>query len=344
MKPRIGLALGSGSARGLSHIGVLEVLEDEGIPIHCVAGTSIGAVIGALWATNAIEAYKVLLDSLNWWRVMGFLEPALSKAGIFGGSRLVDTLTELIGDERIEKLPVRYVAVATDADTGQEIRLFRGDVVQAVRASMAIPGLFTPVRWDGRWLIDGGVTAPVPVEAAKALGADKVIAVNLNTRAGLHATATVEIAPGEAHAPVAMGIDETIFTGAPVFRSATEVDIMTTIDAATPIPVAPAPVEEVVPDTDEDERRGGLAGRLLSSEKGDEPPGLAYTLTRSIDWMQVELAELQMSRWNPALVIEPECGHVKLFDFDKSTEIIEAGRVAARRAMPKIRELLDGTP
>jgi len=341
MEPRIGLALGSGSARGLSHIGVLEVLQDEGIPIHCVAGTSIGAIVGALWATDALEAYKVLLESLNWWRVMGFLEPALSRAGIFGGNKLVDTLNELIGDQKIEKLPVRYVAVATDADTGQEIRLFRGDVVQAVRASMAIPGLFVPVRWDGRWLIDGGVTAPVPVEAAKALGADKVIAVNLNTRLGLHATATVELAPDQANSPVAMGIDETIFAGAPVFRSTSEMDIMTTIEASAPSAAPPEAAIEDIKVDDEDEGRGGFAGMLLRGEHGDQPPGLAYTLTRSIDWMQVQMAELQMSRWNPAVTIEPQCGHVKLFDFDKSPEIIEAGRVAARKAMPEIRALLE---
>ncbi len=343
MEPRIGLALGSGSARGLSHIGVLEVLEEEGIPIHCVAGTSIGAIVGALWATDAIEAYKTLLESLNWWRVMGFLQPTLSKSGIFGGGRLMDTLTELIGEQRLEDLNVRYVAVATDADTGQEVRLFRGDVVQAVRASMAIPGLFSPIRWGSRWLIDGGVTAPVPVQAAKALGADRVIAVNLNTRAGLHATATVDVVPDQANAPVAMGIEETVFADAPVFRSSAEVDIMSTIEAR-PTPT-PAPSVDAIDDAEasdeEDEQRGGFAALLLRKEHGDEPPGLAYTLTRSIDWMQVELAELQMSRWAPDVVIEPQCGHVKLFDFDKSAEIIEAGRAAARAMLPEIRAMAE---
>jgi NTE family protein len=340
MQPRIGLALGSGSARGLSHIGVLEVLQEEDIPIHCVAGTSIGAVVGALWATDAIEAYKTLLESLNWWRVMGFLEPALSRAGIFGGSRLVDTLNELIGQQRIEKLPVRYVAVATDADTGQEVRLFRGDVVQAVRASMAIPGLFTPIHWEKRWLIDGGVTAPVPIAAAKALGAEAVIAVNLNTRSGMHSTATVQIAPDQTHSPVAMGIDETVFSGAPVVRSSSNVDIMSTIETQPPTPPSlPEQVAEEQAKEEEDERQGGFAATLMRKEHGDEPPGLAYTLTRSIDWMQVALAELQMSRWAPDIVIEPQCGHVKLFDFDKSAEIIAAGRAAALAALPEIRKL-----
>ena len=139
----------------------------------------------------------------------------------------------------------------------------------------------------------------------------------------------------------ASSIDETIFSGAPVFRSVAKLDIMTTIETSVPPTATPeAPIEDIDVGSD-DEGRGGFAGMLLRGEHGDQPPGLAYTLTRSIDWMQVQLAELQMSRWNPAVTIEPQCGHVKLFDFDKSPEIIEAGRVAARKAMPEIRALLE---
>jgi NTE family protein len=344
--PRIGLALGSGSARGLSHIGVLEVLRDEAIPIHCIAGTSIGAVVGGLWATDSVDGYKRILSGLNLWRVMGFFEPALSKAGIFSGGRLVDTLSQLTGSPRIEDLPFRYVAVATDAETGQEIRLFRGDLVQAIRASFAIPGLFSPVAWEGRWLVDGGVKAPVPVEAAKALGADVVVAVNLNTRSSMHDSAKSRIATDEARSPVAVGIDETVYVGVPAFDSAPALDPLATeeISAAEIRRIIEAHEAEdapvLTPEGDEDDGSSGWAARLLRKQHGDEPPGLAYTLTRSLDWMQVELVELQLTQSRPDVLIEPRCGTVKLFDYDRSDEIIEAGRIAAREALPAIRALL----
>jgi NTE family protein len=344
MEPRIGLALGSGSARGLAHIGVLDVLDEEDIPIHCVAGTSIGAVIGGLWASGGLDQYKELLRTLNWWRVMGFFEPALSKSGLFGGNRLMESLKELTGEPRIEQLSRRFVAVATDAETGQEMRLFRGDLVPALRASFAIPGLFTPVLRDGRWLIDGGVAAPVPVEAARALGAEKVIAVNLNTRAALHATAKTGVAPSDDAAPVAVGIDDTVFMGAPIFASGIEIDPMSSVELVLPL-------EEILEDEatadepaqslpDDDDGRGGYAANLLRKEAGDTPPGLAYTLTRSIDWMQVRLTEYQIAEWQPSLVLEPQCGAVKLFDYDKSAAAIEAGRRAMREALPEVRSWL----
>jgi NTE family protein len=347
--PRIGLALGSGSARGLSHIGVLEVFQAEGIPIHGIAGTSIGAVIGGLWATGSVDDYKQILGGLNLWRVMGFFEPALSKAGIFSGGRLVDTLKKLTGEPRIERLPVRYVAVATDAESGQEIRLFRGDLVQAIRASFAIPGLFSPVHWEGRWLVDGGVKAPVPIEAAKALGADVVIAVNLNTREAMHASAKRDVAPNAGSSPVAIGIDETVAVGVPAFRAAMGVDPLATTEISVGDMqkiIAEQGAQGDVADESgaggDDSEDGGVGwvARLIRRNEGDEPPGLAYTLTRSLDWMQVELADLQIRHSRPEILIEPRCGTVKLFDYDRSDEIIEAGRIAARAALPQIRALL----
>ena len=338
---RVGLALGSGSARGLAHIGVLEVLAEEGIPLHCVAGTSIGAVVGGLWATDSLERYKDILRGLSWWKVMGFFEPALSKAGIFSGGKLVEVLRDLTGEPRIEALPVRFVAVATDSATGQEVRLFRGDLVEALRASFAIPGLFTPVRWEERWLVDGGVKAPVPVEAAHALGATHVIAVNLNTRTPMQAAPGVD-APAAADQVVAIGVDETVFVGAPVFRSLEGLDPV--LSAELPVLDAsllePARTIELEPLDEDAESGAGWVARMLGRGDAEQPPGLAYTLTRSIDWMQVELADLQLQRTRPAVVIEPRCGDVKLFDYDRAAQVIEAGRAATIAALPQIRALL----
>ncbi len=348
-RPKLGLALGSGSARGLAHIGVLEVLEREGIPIHCIAGTSIGAVIGGLHATGGLEGYKRILQGLSWWNVMGFFEPAFSRAGLFSGGRLETTLIELTHSPKIEDIGVRFVAVATDNETGQEVRLFRGDLVQALRASFAIPGLFTPVRWDGRWLVDGGVSAPVPVEAAKALGANRILAVNLNTRESMLRASLSGARTDAPDSPVAVGVDETILVGAPAFRTAIDLDLAALEEEPEELPMferhsvdgmSAEMAMEIGPIDLSEAKHSNFASRILGREEDGKPPGMGYTLTRSIDWMQVELAELQLSRAKPDLVIAPDCGDASLFDYDKAQQMMDAGARAAEEALPRIRELV----
>lgn len=177
--PRIGLALGGGSARGWSHIGIIEVLEEAGLHPVVVSGCSIGAVVGGCYAAGRLDLLKTFALSLTKRRVMGLLDLRLG-SGLIAGGRLKRRLERDLGDRRIEDLPVRFASVATELGSGAEVWLTSGGLVEALRASYALPGIFPPVRLDERLLMDGTLVNPVPVTTARALGADLVIGVNLN--------------------------------------------------------------------------------------------------------------------------------------------------------------------
>lgn len=175
---RVGVALGAGSAAAMAEIGVLEVLADAGIPVHCVAGTSAGAVVGAALASGQVSALRETLAALSPARVMRLFDLTWPREGFLYGRRALDLIRPHLG-ETIESLALPYAAVATDLRTGDEVVLNRGPVFDAVRASIAVPGIFTPWRVGGRLLVDGGLVDPVPVSAAQALGAEFVIAINV---------------------------------------------------------------------------------------------------------------------------------------------------------------------
>lgn len=181
--PRIGLALGSGGARGSAHTGVLKVLEAEGIPVSIIAGSSIGALIGAAHAAGIpVDEVEQEWMSTGARRVFRSFAPTLPRAGLSSGNELKKMLVGLLGDLRIEDLSYPYAAVACDIDTGDAVVLSEGSLVDAVRASTAIPGIFHPVRKNERLLVDGGLVNPVPVDVCRDLGADFVIAVDVTPR------------------------------------------------------------------------------------------------------------------------------------------------------------------
>ena len=177
---KIGLALGGGAARGWSHIGVMRVLSDAGIMPDVIAGCSIGAVVGGCFAAGKLDELEAFANSLTKRRVMGLLDFHISGSGLIAGSRLQRLLEHDLADLRVESLPLRFCTIATELVTGHEVWLTRGPLVKAMRASYALPGLFDPVHMRGRWLMDGALVNPIPITAARALGADVVICVNLN--------------------------------------------------------------------------------------------------------------------------------------------------------------------
>jgi NTE family protein len=176
---RLGLALGSGSARGWSHIGVIRALERAGISPEIVCGTSIGALVGAAYAAGEFDRFDGWARGLRWQAVVSMLDLKMD-GGLIEGGKLVDFFRAHFRDEGIERLPKAFGCVATELVNGREIWLRDGPVIDAVRASIALPGLFTPVERDGRLLVDGGLVNPVPVSLCRAMGADVVIAVDLN--------------------------------------------------------------------------------------------------------------------------------------------------------------------
>ena len=176
----IGIALGAGAARGWAHIGVLRALQDAGIEPQVVCGTSIGAMIGALYADDRLDVLETWCGGLTWKKVVAFFDISFG-GGLLKGERVSAFLREHLGDKRIEDLKRPFAAVATDLRAGQEVWLREGPVIDAVRASIALPGLFMPWSDNGRILVDGALVNPVPVSLCRAMGASFVIAVDLSS-------------------------------------------------------------------------------------------------------------------------------------------------------------------
>ncbi len=179
-RPVVGLALGGGAARGWSHIGVIRALEQRGVPIDVVAGTSIGSLVGAAYVADYFEELEAWVRALKWRDVMALMDIRFV-GGLIRGEKLFDVLREELVDTRIEDCNRPYAAVATNFVSGNEVWLREGDLLDAVRASVSLPGLFAPIQHQGRWLVDGGLVNPVPVSLCRAMGADIVIAVELNS-------------------------------------------------------------------------------------------------------------------------------------------------------------------
>ncbi|RME34686.1 MAG: serine protease, partial [Gammaproteobacteria bacterium] len=179
---RITLVLGAGGARGLAHIGVIEVLEESGYEIAAVSGTSMGALIGGIYAMGRLETYRDWVCALEQTDVMRLLDLSFDQRGLFKGERIIRVLKEMIGDADIETLPLPFTAVATDLDSQREVWFNRGPLFDAIRASIAIPTIFTPHEYRGMSLVDGGLVNPVPVPPTFNDATDLVVAVSVNGR------------------------------------------------------------------------------------------------------------------------------------------------------------------
>ena len=175
----VSLVLGSGGARGLAHIGVIQWLTENGYEIRSIAGSSMGALVGGIYAARKLEVYAAWVSALQRAHVIRLLDPALRRSGLFKGDRIIGVLRELIGEHEIAELPLSFTAVATDFESGEEVWLREGRLFDAIRASMATPLVFTPFRHGGRTLLDGALVNPLPVAPTLDDATDMTIAVNL---------------------------------------------------------------------------------------------------------------------------------------------------------------------
>lgn len=295
----IAVVLGAGGARGLAHIGVLEVLQERGYNIVAIAGTSMGALIGGVFAMGKLSVYADWARALDRTDVFRLLDFGWWMPGLIKGERLIGVLRELIGDMKIEELPIRYTAVATDLDAQREVWLDRGSLFDAIRASIAIPGIFTPQRWNGRELVDGGLLAPIPIAATRVAMADRVVAVDVNARAvvGL-------VAPGDPEPD----------------RDA---------EPATPVVVEAEGGLRA--------RISGFFGSWASKAPTPPPeadsPGMLDMMAGSIDTMQSALSRLQLALDPPDLLIRVPRDTCLFYEFWRAEELIKVGRDAAERAL-----------
>mgnify|MGYP001821315833 CR=1 FL=1 len=305
-KPKIGLALGSGSARGWSHIGIIEALGEKGISPDIVCGCSIGAMVGAAYVADRMSPLKEWVLALKWREIAGSISVGISRGGLIDGDVFKNLMTKLNIDEPIESYMRPFASVATDFATGREIWLNDGPVHEAVRASMALPGVFSPANHDGGWLLDGGLVNPVPVSACRSLGADFVIAVNLNenlTDGRLKARGTDD---GQkmhqgTQSPILDGLFQKMPTNIQQRLSKTKPDLQ------TPKPVA---------------------------------PGYFEVLESSINIMQEQITQVRLSAEPPDFILAPRVAHMGLFEFQRAQEAIVEGRTCVEQALPELRPLL----
>ncbi len=300
-KMKIGIAFGSGVARGWAHIGVIKGLMKAGYNPDIISGTSIGALVGGSFAAGKLGELEEFALSFHGRKLINFMDLRLGGAGLIGGKRFTKLMNEHLGETKIEDLNHTFVAVATELATGHEAWLRKGSLVDAISASYALPGLFEPVRHDGRWLIDGALVNPIPVSVCRALGARLVIAVNLNTdavgKSNHHDGHMIETLYSEEH------------------------------DSGW---------RKRLVDTGRTER--AIARQFFGKKK--ESPGIVNVMMGSLNIMQDRLSRSRLATDPADVLIAPHVGHISLIDFDKAPDLIAQGEAAAAHALPFIEDAL----
>ena len=304
-KTKIGLALGSGSARGWSHIGVIRALEEQGIRPDVIAGCSIGSLVGAAYASGQLDVLEQWLSTLNFFDIVRLLDVRMS-GGLIEGDSLMDSFRDKIAQLNIEELPLPFAAVATDLNSGREVWLQSGSLPDAVRASIALPGLFLPVELDHRWLVDGGLTNPVPVSLCRAMGAEVIIAVNLNSDiVGKHLR-TKKTAPKENSRDLFAQMLAMVNDG----------------------------LKESI-------KESRLSQWLNGTDSAQQAPGLFEVMASAINIMQDRITKSRMAGDPPDVLISPRLANMGLLEFDRAAEAIAEGRDSVRRALPALQHTLE---
>lgn len=300
-RPTIGLALGGGAARGFAHIGIIRTLLAHGIVPDIVVGTSIGAVVGASYAGGHLDTMEAWAKSLQPRNILSYLDIRLNGSGLIGGSKLATQLEASFGKLLIEELPMKFAAIATEVKTGHEIWLTHGRLVDALRASFALPGIFEPMLIAERWLVDGALVNPVPVSAARALGAEIVIAANVSTDVAGHGTtiAAHGTMPDVAQAEISVAEPKRGFR----FFSA----------------------EKTVK-----REFFGSGGR----------PGISTVMVDAFNIMQDRITRARLAGDPPDVLISPRVGKIGWFDFHRAEETMAHGARAAERAIESIQEAI----
>ena len=305
-QPLIGLALGSGIARGWAHIGVIRALKRAGIEPDIIAGTSIGAAVGASHLCGRLDELEEWALSLNRMRMLRYFDVRVGGGGLIAGRRLAGVVGEILGDTKFEDLNKPLSCVTTELETGHEVWVRKGSLARGVAASYALPGIFSPVRVEGRWLVDGALVNPVPVSVCRALGARIVIAVNLNADIfGRGPNLSDE------------GDDSEL--------SEEDAGISDLLDNASLELSAANPTKLVMQ-------------QLFGQQKN--VPSMFNVMLGALTIIQDRLNRSRMAGDPPDVSVAPRLGHIGMLEFHRARESVEAGEVAVERAMPYIRNAL----
>jgi NTE family protein len=299
-RPTIALALGGGAARGFAHIGVIRAMVAKGLKPDIIAGTSIGAVVGGCYAAGKLDEIEQWARGLTRRRLFSYLDVSLGGLGLISGTRVFEALSDAIGDVKIEALPLRFAAIATEIGTGHEIWLTRGRLADGLRASYALPGVFPAVQVGDRWLMDGALVNPVPVSAARALGARIVIAVNVNTDLFGRGTTIQDYGAGESEP----AIEEEVASGGLLGLFGAE----------------------------------KIARRRFFGSAGK--PGLSNVMAEAFNVMQDRITRARLAGDPPDIMISPRIGRIGLFDFHRAEEAIAIGAEATEKALESFDEII----
>ncbi len=308
MAKKIGIALGSGSARGWSHIGVIRSLLEAGIPIDIACGASIGALVAGSFAAGFLDPLDRWARRLSWSYIIGFMDVMIPRSGLIEGERMTGYFRQNMADPEIERLSLPFAAVATDLKTGREIWLRDGSLMDAIRASISLPGIFTPCQRNGQWLVDGGLVNPVPVSLCRSMGADIVIAVNLNSdimgKPRLRRMADPPTGGRNGENPRTMGKWA-------AFLNQTA-------------------------------QQGNLTlFRQLFQEQPERGPSIFDVMTTSVKIMQDRITCERLAADPPEILVKPRLAHIGLMEFNRAEEAIEEGKRAMDLMLPMLRDLLD---
>ena len=314
---KVGIALGSGSARGWAHIGVLRRLQRHGIEPDIVTGTSIGALVGSCYAADKLDELESWVTSLGWRDVVSLMDVKFS-GGLIEGRKVFQFFDQHMADLTFENLSKPFAAIATDLQSGREIWLQHGHLAEAVRASISIPGLFTPYRTQsGQVLVDGGLVNPVPVTLCRAMGADLVIAVNLNSDVvGKHLRSS-RIVSNEfvAEEPEPQDSEQSRQNQQEMRKA--ENDFLKRIS-------------QLFGDADD-----------AVEDAHDAPmPGVRDVIASSINIMQDRVTRSRMAGDPADLVLSPRLSHLGLMEFYRASEAISGGEQTVEYALPALKSLL----
>lgn len=314
MTKRVALALGSGGARGYAHIGVINELADRGYEVVGIAGSSMGALVGGLFAAGSLDEFTEWATTLTGPAMLRLLDPSISAAGVFRAGKILDAVRDILGQVTIENLPIPYTAVTTDLLAGRSVWLQRGPLDEAIRASIAIPGVIAPHLLDGRLLADGGILDPLPIAPIAAANADLTVAVSVS---GMEAD--VSDATGSEARPTRERLNR-------LMRSTSAL-----IDrfSATGGPFDISDIDTGVPLEDDE---------LGEAERGTQIPKLRSfaVMMRSIDIAQAALARHQMAAYPPDVLIEVPRTACRSLDFHRAAEVIDLGHELAARALDRV--------
>ncbi|MFO7936718.1 MAG: patatin-like phospholipase family protein [Kiritimatiellia bacterium] len=314
---KTGLALGSGGARGWAHIGVLLELKKMGFEPFCIAGTSIGSIAGALYATDTLELAEDLALHLNWKQVAQlFLEVNFLRSGLVSGKNFMRLLKDVIPARSFDELQYPLAIVATDLNTEKEVVFRDGDLMNAIRSSISIPGIFTPVEYKHTHLVDGGLVNPLPISVCHSMGADKVIAVDINLK-------TPSVSEKK---PVSRKK-----TGDTVYEEKTTNIIMDLkVSVSKLLPQLQTPVSET------------FQRWFDTREKPHESLSIMDVLTRSFRLGENEITRSTIRLNPPEVLIQPEVGDIMTLEFYRGKETIEAGQQAVRNKKEELEALIQG--